>query len=201
MDRLDLVHALCQQIPTPARTWFVTTALRELHEATPRRGPRRVGARRSAGCRGPPRAQELLPRDVSFEDPPTPAPLGSAAALRRQAWARMLRKVFEVDPLRCPRCGTQMEVVAWITQPPVVDATSGTAASTRPSPRSRPARRRRRSRRAGRGRRRHPRVGPRRFLPGPVPGTAACRAGPTPCRDGTRGTTIGSVVARGGRGP
>ena len=70
----------------------------------------------------PPEAQELLPREVSFEDPPAPAPPGSAAALRRQAWARMIRKVFEVDPLVCPRCGTEMEVVAWITQPSVVDA-------------------------------------------------------------------------------
>ena len=34
----------------------------------------------------------------------------------------MIRKVFEVDPLVCPRCGTEMEVVAWITQPSVVDA-------------------------------------------------------------------------------
>ena len=78
---------------------------------------------------------------------------------------------------------------------------SGTAANTGSSPRSRPARRRRRSRRAGRGRRRHPRVGPRRFLPGPAPGPAACRASPTPCRDGPRRTTMRLTVARGGRGP
>ena len=29
---------------------------------------------------------------------------GSIEAFRRQAWGRMLRKVFEVDPLVCPRC-------------------------------------------------------------------------------------------------
>ena len=39
----------------------------------------------------------------------------------------MLRKVFEVDPLLCPRCRTEgrtveMEIVAWITKPSVVDA-------------------------------------------------------------------------------
>ena len=50
---------------------------------------------------------ELLPPDLSFEDAPLedaplPAAPGSAEALRRQAWARMLRKVFEVDPLLCP---------------------------------------------------------------------------------------------------
>jgi SAM-dependent methyltransferase len=54
------------------------------------------------------------------------APPGSAEALRRQAWARMLRKVFEVEPLVCPRCRregrtVEMEVVAWITDLEVVD--------------------------------------------------------------------------------
>ena len=51
-----------------------------------------------------------------------PAPPGSSEARRRQAWARMLRKVFEVDPLLCPRCGVELEIVAWITKPSVVDA-------------------------------------------------------------------------------
>ena len=34
----------------------------------------------------------------------------------------MLRKVFEVDPLRCPRCGVQMEVVRLDHGASVVDA-------------------------------------------------------------------------------
>ena len=123
MDRLDLVHALCQQIPDAG------THMVRYYGAYANCARRRLAEARAVLAHGgppapeaPPEAQELLPRDVSFEDPPTPAPPGSAAALRRQAWARMLRKVFEVDPLRCPRCGTQMEVVAWITKPSVVDA-------------------------------------------------------------------------------
>ena len=64
----------------------------------------------------------LAPTDVALEDSPPPAAPGSAEALRRQAWARLIRKVFEVDPLVCPRCGVEMEVVAWITKPSVVDA-------------------------------------------------------------------------------
>ena len=36
--------------------------------------------------------------------------------------AHAAREVFEVDPLLCPRCGTPMEIVAWITKPSVVDA-------------------------------------------------------------------------------
>jgi len=33
------------------------------------------------------------------------------------AWARLLAKVHEVDPLRCPCCGSQMRVLAVITEP------------------------------------------------------------------------------------
>jgi hypothetical protein len=33
------------------------------------------------------------------------------------AWARLLAEVYEVDPLRCTRCGCQMRVLAVITDP------------------------------------------------------------------------------------
>jgi len=33
------------------------------------------------------------------------------------AWARLLAKVYEVDVLRCPHCGSQMKVIAVITDP------------------------------------------------------------------------------------
>ena len=33
----------------------------------------------------------------------------------RAAWARLLAKVYEVDPLRCARCGSPMRVLAVIT--------------------------------------------------------------------------------------
>ena len=41
------------------------------------------------------------------------------AALRRR-WAEMIRRVYEVDPLVCPRCGGEMRVVGLITQPAVI---------------------------------------------------------------------------------
>ncbi len=52
-----------------------------------------------------------------------PAEPGSPEARRRSAWARVLKKVFEVDPLLCPRCKTQLLLllVAWITDPAVID--------------------------------------------------------------------------------
>jgi hypothetical protein len=40
---------------------------------------------------------------------------------RRRAWARLIKLVYEVNPLLCARCGTEMRVLAVITQPQVID--------------------------------------------------------------------------------
>ena len=39
----------------------------------------------------------------------------------RASWARLIRKVFEVDPLRCPTGGSEMKIIAVLTDPKVVD--------------------------------------------------------------------------------
>ena len=36
------------------------------------------------------------------------------AARARSAWARLIHKVYEVDPLQCPKCGAPMHVIALI---------------------------------------------------------------------------------------
>jgi hypothetical protein len=38
-----------------------------------------------------------------------------------KGWAEMIRKVYEVDPLICPRCGGRMKVIAFLTEYAVVD--------------------------------------------------------------------------------
>jgi hypothetical protein len=38
----------------------------------------------------------------------------------RRSWSRLLRKIFEVDPLLCS-CGAEMRIVSIITQPRIVD--------------------------------------------------------------------------------
>jgi len=38
----------------------------------------------------------------------------------RSAWARLIKKVYEVDPLTCSRCGQPMRVLAIITESPQV---------------------------------------------------------------------------------
>jgi len=33
----------------------------------------------------------------------------------------MIRKVYEVDPLRCPTCGGQMSIISFIEEPKTID--------------------------------------------------------------------------------
>jgi hypothetical protein len=35
----------------------------------------------------------------------------------KRAWARLLAKVYEVDPFVCPYCGAEMKVIAIIEDP------------------------------------------------------------------------------------
>ena len=39
----------------------------------------------------------------------------------RASWAKLLRMVFEVDPLTCRRCGAELRVIAVITTPALID--------------------------------------------------------------------------------
>lgn len=38
-----------------------------------------------------------------------------------KGWAEMIRKVYEVDPMVCPRCGGTMKAIAFLTDYSVVD--------------------------------------------------------------------------------
>jgi hypothetical protein len=51
---------------------------------------------------------------LSMVEPP---PAGTTSP----GWRELIRKVYEVDPLICPACGTQMKVVAFITNCEVID--------------------------------------------------------------------------------
>ena len=111
LTRLDFIHAVCQQIPDRGQHQVryygayanrLRASLREAFEARGEDVPRPSPGEAVAAPEG------------------TPTPEDEATAIRRASWARLMRKVFEVDPLRCPRCGDTMEVVAWITEPKVV---------------------------------------------------------------------------------
>jgi hypothetical protein len=40
----------------------------------------------------------------------------------RQRWAELLRRIFEVDPLQCERCGGPMRIVAFVIDREVIGA-------------------------------------------------------------------------------
>ena len=48
------------------------------------------------------------------------APATELAARAKAAWARLIRKVYEADPLECPRCKGPMRVIALIEDPGVI---------------------------------------------------------------------------------
>ncbi|GAB4258065.1 MAG: hypothetical protein Kow0092_05380 [Deferrisomatales bacterium] len=38
-----------------------------------------------------------------------------------KTWRQLIQKVWEVDPLACPRCGGEMKIIALIEEPAVVE--------------------------------------------------------------------------------
>ena len=38
----------------------------------------------------------------------------------RLTWAALIKKIYEIDPLLCPFCGSQMKIIAFITECPTV---------------------------------------------------------------------------------
>jgi hypothetical protein len=51
---------------------------------------------------------------VPTMDVPQPKALGRSPA--RYLWAMLLARLYEAFPLRCPVCGSQMRIVAFITE-------------------------------------------------------------------------------------
>jgi hypothetical protein len=58
----------------------------------------------------------LGPHQADTCRPPAPPPRKRCSP----SWARLIAKVYEVDPLRCTRCGERMTVVAYVTDSFVV---------------------------------------------------------------------------------
>jgi hypothetical protein len=73
----------------------------------------------------------LLPRPDA-RDPAAPAPDAAVPAApqplppdppprrRHLAWAKLIRRVLDIDGLSCPRCAVPMVVLAFITDPPTL---------------------------------------------------------------------------------
>ncbi len=108
-DPLDWVHAITTQIPDPGQHMV-----------------RYYGAYSN-------RARQLYrtaKSRVEEDDESVPEPPAGGAeedsedawvVARRRSWARLIRRIYEIDPLVCPRCGHALKIVAVITDPVVVD--------------------------------------------------------------------------------
>ena len=60
-------------------------------------------------------------RKAQGEDPPSvEESSGVAPSEANRAWARLIKQVYEVDPLICPRCGGAMRILAFIEQREVI---------------------------------------------------------------------------------
>jgi hypothetical protein len=55
--------------------------------------------------------------DVQLVGSPDEYPVTVSNKASRQSWARLIQKVYEVDPLICEKCGHEMRVFAIITDP------------------------------------------------------------------------------------
>ena len=91
------------------------------------------GKLKRAGVSGPEAAVAALGAD------PAPRAAPSLSALRRR-WAELIRRVYEVDPLVCPRCKGAMRVISFITEPRLIrrilDHLVGAGLSGRAPPRA-----------------------------------------------------------------
>ena len=68
-----------------------------------------------------PRDSTILDLGRTIGDGNTVDDVASHLAACRISWARLLRKIFEVDPLLCPQCGVEMRPVSVIEEAAVVD--------------------------------------------------------------------------------
>ena len=48
-----------------------------------------------------------------------PPPPGSSVF--KQRWAELIKKVYEADPLMCPRCAGGTRIIAFIDKPDVIE--------------------------------------------------------------------------------
>jgi hypothetical protein len=107
-DPLEFLARVIMHIPEPRRHlvryygWYSNVS----------RGKRRrqeEGGESSRSANGEP----VSPRTKREEGP-------NARAMRR-SWAQLIKRIYEVDPLVCPSCGSEMKVIAFILDHAVVD--------------------------------------------------------------------------------
>ena len=103
IDALEFVARVLAQIPEPRRHLVRYYG----HYSNVARGKRKKT-----------RQETEMARLDSAAAQPEPIP-GEVSSLRRR-WAELIRRVYEIDPLVCPKCGSEMRVIGFITEPRVI---------------------------------------------------------------------------------
>ena len=64
-------------------------------------------------CRGRRKKDNIIEADFTIQD-------NECTKGANKSWARLIKKIYEVDPLICPKCGGQMRIIAFIEDYKVV---------------------------------------------------------------------------------
>ena len=105
LDPLDFLARVVMHIPEPRR--HVIRYFGAYSSVVRARRARQAAAAAGGGV-------APAPPSVANEQ----ASLEWRAARRR--WAQLIRRIYEADPLVCPRCGGGMRIIAFITEPRVI---------------------------------------------------------------------------------
>jgi len=112
--------------PTLARNFDVADPLEWIARITshiPKKGAKQViyyGAN-SQAWRGRERRQGISTTATAEEESASSLrDPSSYSSRRRQLWAVLLKKVWDIDVLKCPKCGGEMKVISFIEQPSVI---------------------------------------------------------------------------------
>ena len=105
LDALDWIALVTSHIPDPGEQ--ITRYSGRYSNAS--RGKRHLAATRAT-------VSGASPASDSEEN----SPAEHFSQQRRRSWARLLRKVYEIDPLECPQCGSELRIIAVIEQRSVI---------------------------------------------------------------------------------
>lgn len=106
LDPLEFLARLLTHIPDPGQVmtryygWYAS---------------RTRGMRRRQAAGGAAVEEAEVEEAVAITDP-----VNWSLRAARYRWAELLRRIFEVDPLTCPRCAALMRIVAVITDPALI---------------------------------------------------------------------------------
>ncbi len=123
MERRELLERLAPLIPPPrahqVRYHGVLAPCASARDQVVPAGPTVLETARLSGEAGVESSRCLSGGGGSPGAPSSTELLGdrSESLPRRIAWADLLKRVFEVDALRCPSCGERMRLIAAITDP------------------------------------------------------------------------------------